>query len=76
MLDAVRNWALEQGFDAIGVAPASSSEQVKLGLREFLAAGFHGDMGWMEARADQRSDPGILWPDARSAIVLGLNYPP
>jgi epoxyqueuosine reductase len=30
----------------------------------------------MESRADQRAQPTSLWPEARSAIVLGLSYAP
>jgi epoxyqueuosine reductase len=33
-------------------------------------------MGWMNARAGERSDPRTLWPEARSVIVVGLNYGP
>jgi epoxyqueuosine reductase len=33
-------------------------------------------MGWMAARADQRADPQILWPEVRSVISLGLSYAP
>ena len=33
-------------------------------------------MGWMETRADQRVSPMALWPDARSAIALGMSYAP
>jgi epoxyqueuosine reductase len=33
-------------------------------------------MGWLKDRADQRADPQRLWPDARSAIVLGHSYAP
>ena len=33
-------------------------------------------MGWMETRRDERADPRKLWPDARSIIMLGLNYGP
>jgi epoxyqueuosine reductase len=45
-------------------------------LREFLAAGAHGDMAWMATNADRRGDPHALWPDARSVVMLGLNYGP
>src|SRR6185295_11697799 len=50
--------------------------EAKAGLRDYLARGYHGDMGWLEAKAERRSDPVLLWPAARSAIVLGLNYGP
>jgi epoxyqueuosine reductase len=43
-------------------------------LARFLADGFHGDMEWMAATAERRSDPRVLWPEVRSIIMLGLNY--
>lgn len=33
-------------------------------------------MGWMETRAHQRVSPLALWPEARSAIALGMSYAP
>jgi len=45
-------------------------------LAAFLAAGQHGDMGWLATRTEQRSHPRALWQDARSVIVLGLTYAP
>jgi epoxyqueuosine reductase len=44
-------------------------------LREFLAAGAHGDMAWM-ANAERRGEPRVLWPDVRSIVMLGINYGP
>jgi epoxyqueuosine reductase len=43
-------------------------------LARFLAEGAHGDMAWMATSADRRGDPRALWPDARSVIMLGMNY--
>jgi epoxyqueuosine reductase len=45
-------------------------------LREFLAAGAHGEMGWMAANADRRGDPRALWSEVRSILMLGINYAP
>jgi epoxyqueuosine reductase len=45
-------------------------------LRDFLAAGAHGDMDWMARNADRRGDPRTLWPDARAIIMLGVSYGP
>jgi epoxyqueuosine reductase len=73
---AIRDRALGAGFDAVGFAPASLAEEARQHLGDFLAAGRHGDMGWMTAKADRRGDPQVLWPDARSVVVLGLNYGP
>lgn len=33
-------------------------------------------MGWMEARAHHRLSPLALWPEAKSAIALGMSYAP
>ena len=33
-------------------------------------------MGWMEARAHHRVSPLALWPQAKSAIALGMSYAP
>ena len=55
--DTIRDKALALGFDAVGFAPAELSEDVSAGLREFLAAGHHGDMGWLDARSTERGQP-------------------
>jgi len=72
----IRDKALALGFDAVGFTSASLSGQARERLTAFLAAGRHGDMGWLAEKQDRRSDPKTLWPDARSIIVLGLNYAP
>ena len=64
------------GFAAIGFAPAADNPQQAARLREWLAAGFHGQMDWMEARADVRQGPQSMWPEAQSAIALGMSYAP
>ncbi|MBP6014514.1 MAG: tRNA epoxyqueuosine(34) reductase QueG [Alphaproteobacteria bacterium] len=74
--DIIRDLSLAQGFDAVGFAPAELGASASAGLKEFLAAGHHGDMGWLEARASERSQPRQLWTEAKSAIVLGLSYAP
>jgi epoxyqueuosine reductase len=74
--DAIRAKALSLGFDAVGFASASLGPETRARLADFLADGRHGDMGWMQDRADQRADPQALWPEARSVICLGLSYAP
>jgi len=70
----IRAEALAQGFDAVGFAAAVATERAKAGLREFLAAGMQGDMGWLAADPERRADPKRLWPEAQSVVVLGLSY--
>jgi epoxyqueuosine reductase len=46
------------------------------GLEAWLAAGSHGDMAWMAETFARRVDPKALWPEARSVVMLALNYGP
>jgi epoxyqueuosine reductase len=68
--------AARLGFVAVGVAPAAEDRAAAARLDTWLAKGMHGDMGWMEARAQHRRSPHGLWPEARSVIALGMSYAP
>ena len=72
----IRAKAQALGFDAVGFARAELGPETGARLQEFLDAGHHGEMGWLEARADQRADPHKLWPEVRSVIALGMSYAP
>jgi epoxyqueuosine reductase len=74
--EQIRDKALALGFDAVGFARAQTTPDAKRYLADFVAKGLHGDMGWLADTAERRADPGVLWPDARTAIVVGLNYGP
>jgi epoxyqueuosine reductase len=74
--DAIRERALGLGFDAVGFAEASLGGQAQADLAEYLARGYHGDMGWLAARAERRTAPRGLWPEARSVVVVAANYAP
>lgn len=74
--ELIRAQALKLGFDVIGFCGASLPEEAHERLRAFLAAGFHGDMGWLATRAEERAQPSALWPEARSVVVVGMNYAP
>ena len=68
--------AAELGFSAWGIARADAVPEAGERLREWIAAGHHGEMGWMEARAEQRASPQGLWPEAKSVIALAMSYAP
>jgi len=76
LAEAIRARALDLGFDAVGFARAELGPEARTRLRDFLAAGQHGTMGWLASRADKRSHPQALWPEARSVVCLGLSYAP
>lgn len=72
----LRREAADAGFDTVRVTSTDAIPEAAGRLAAFLAAGRHGDMDWMETHAARRKSPTSLWPKARSAILLGLNYGP
>ncbi len=68
--------ARSEGFDLVRITDARAQDHNATRLHEYLDAGHHGAMDWMAERAHWRADPQNMWPDARSIIVLGLNYGP
>jgi len=74
--EAIRAEAGRLGFAACGFTRADSADAAGLDLKRWLDAGHHGTMGWMEERAHHRTSPLALWPDAKSAIALGMSYAP
>jgi epoxyqueuosine reductase len=79
-LDGLKARVVEQaralGFAAVGFAPAADDPLRARRLHEWLAEGNHGEMEWMEARAEVRQGPNAMWPEARSVIALGMSYAP
>ena len=69
---AIKEKAVEIGFDLVGIAPVRASDHERL-YRAWIEAGRHGEMSYL-ARPDavqQRLQPS---PDFRSAVVVALNY--
>jgi epoxyqueuosine reductase len=73
---AIRSRALAEGFDVVRFARADAPVQGSERLSTFLADGRHGTMDWMARNAERRGDPRAMWPDAKSLIMLGMNYGP
>lgn len=71
-----RGRARDLGFSSIGIAPVDRLGDAARRLRSFVELGRHGSMTWMEETIERRSDPRVLWPEARSAVVLAMNYGP
>ncbi|WP_353199190.1 tRNA epoxyqueuosine(34) reductase QueG [Sandarakinorhabdus sp.] len=73
---ALRKEAARLGFAALGVCSAEAVPQAGVRLRQWLAEGCHGEMIWMEGRADERASPRGLWPAVERVIMLGTSYAP
>ncbi len=68
--------ARAEGFVSARICRPWDVPEVPARLRAFLAAGYHGQMGWMEERVDWRANPAVLWPEARSVLMLAESYTP
>ena len=75
LVDSVRRWAGELGFSQIGVAGIDLTA-AEDGLREWLAAGFHGSMGYMARHGMTRARPAELVPGTVSVISARMDYLP
>jgi len=71
----IQGWGRELGFSQIGVASVdlASAED---GLRRWLEAGFHGEMGYMAAHGLKRARPAELVPGTLSVISARMDYLP
>ncbi|MDQ3754448.1 MAG: hypothetical protein M3371_06920, partial [Acidobacteriota bacterium] len=70
----IKERALQEGFHKVGIVPAAPLEEERAHLEEWLQRGFHGEMHWLERAPEQRTDPRLLFPAARSVVVVALNY--
>ena len=71
--ESVRQCARTLGFDLCGVAPAEALPEADR-IREWLARGYAGDMGYLPRTARLREDVRRVLPSARSVIVTGTLY--
>lgn len=71
---AVKQRALELGFQAVGIVPAENLTEERQRLEQWLDCGFHGEMPYLARDPEQRTDPRILFPGVRSVVVVALNY--
>ncbi len=72
----IKSEALVQGFDYVGISKAEKLEEESIRLENWLQAGHHGDMSWMEDNFEKRTDPRVLIPGGKSVISVMLNYYP
>ncbi len=73
---AVLDRARDEGFSIARIASADAIPDAPARLQAWLAAGHHGEMGWMADRTAERADPRALWNGVRSIVMLGMSYAP
>lgn len=71
----VKQLARSLGFDLAGVTspePSAGTER----FRDWVAAGYAGEMRWLSRRVEERVDPRRVMQGVRSILCLGLVYDP
>ena len=66
----------ELGFDKCRVTQAVLPKTIGDNLHRFIQHGQHGTMQWMAETLERRISPRRMWSEAKSAILLGMNYGP
>ena len=70
----IKEKAVEVGFHKVGIVKVEPLENEGVNLQNWLGKNFHGEMKWMEREPEKRSNPKILFPEAKSLIVVAMNY--
>ena len=68
--------AKDLSFDLTKVCNPSELPSISGPFREFLSLNYHGQMTWLSDSIDWRENPKILWPEAKSVIMLAQSYAP
>jgi epoxyqueuosine reductase len=71
----IRDWALNLGFQQIGVSDVDL-ERAESRLQEWLRAGYHGRMDYMARHGTRRSRPRELVPGTLRIITARMDYLP
>jgi epoxyqueuosine reductase len=77
LVKEIKQEALELGFDLVGITGACPIEpSCAQHFKDWLKAGFAGQMDYMHNNLEKRTNPALLLEGAKSVIVVGLNYKP
>lgn len=74
LLATIRAEAQALGFDDCRVLRVADAPRLDDTLAAWLADGSEGDMAWMRETMARRANPSVLWPEARSIVMLAMNY--
>lgn len=71
---AIKDRARAEGFNKVGIVSAVALDDERRRLQEWLARGYHATMSWMARDVEKRVSPREIFPEARSVVVVALNY--
>jgi epoxyqueuosine reductase len=70
----IKSKALELGFSEIGITQAVPLTHEAMHLTEWLGKKYYAGMQWMERDKEKRSDPRLVFPQAKSVVCAAMNY--
>ncbi len=74
--EKIKKYALELGFDAVGIIKSEFLSHEESKLRNWLKKDFHAGMDYMMRNTEKRLDPSLLVEKAKTLIVVLKNYFP
>ncbi|MDY6919111.1 MAG: tRNA epoxyqueuosine(34) reductase QueG [Pseudomonadota bacterium] len=75
LAEQIKHWGQALGFQQIAIADVDLGEH-ETHLQRWLAAGFHGEMGYMDRHGSKRSRPAELQPGTVRVISARMDYLP
>ena len=75
LLQQITKWSEQLGFQQLGVSNIDLAEQEEY-LKNWLAAGFHGEMDYMFKHGSKRSHPEELVENTCRVISVRMDYQP
>jgi epoxyqueuosine reductase len=75
LAERIKTWGRELGFQQLGITDVDLAED-EARLARWLAAGYHGEMGFMGRHGTKRTRPAELVPGTVRVISVRLDYLP
>ena len=75
LVRVVKESARLHGFEMAGIAPPDLEVPYRRYL-EWIGKGYAGEMAYLTRRPEVRRDLRCVWPETRSALVVGMRYHP
>ncbi|MFZ5980736.1 MAG: tRNA epoxyqueuosine(34) reductase QueG [Candidatus Zixiibacteriota bacterium] len=72
--ERVKQLAYDAGFELCGITKPDVIPEAKEAYVAWLQKKYHADMVYLARDTERRTDPKQVLPEAKSLIVLGLNY--
>ncbi len=70
----IKDNAKKLGFQKIGITPAKIYPEDKEHLDNWISNKHHANMEWVARRKEERNNIFEYYPEAKSLIVVGINY--